>query len=115
MVAKRVTASSGSGIQRRPPATTPEGREQQLVGLAVELAERQLVDGTASAQVITHYLKIASGREKLEREKLAQENELLRAKVQQIGSGEEIKELYENALSAMRAYSGQEVEGEYED
>lgn len=113
MVAKRVTPSTGSSKARRPPATTSEGREQQLVGYAVDLAERQILDGTASAQVITHFLKIASGRETLERKKLEQENELLKAKVQQIGSGEEIKELYSNALNAMRMYSGQETD--YED
>lgn len=114
MVAKRVTPNSEPAKRKRPPATTPEAREQQLVGYAVELAERQLLEGTASSQVITHYLKIASGREKLERDKLQKENELLQAKVQQIGSGEEIKELYSNALSAMRAYSGQEVEPDYD-
>lgn len=117
MVAKRVTPANAKepSKARRPPATTPEGREQQLVGYAVELAEKQIRDGTVSAQVLTHFLKIASGREALERKKLEQENELLKAKVQQIGSGEEIKELYSNALAAMRSYSGQEVDGEYDD
>lgn len=115
MVAKRVTPTTGSSKPRRPPATTPEGREQQLVGLAVDLVERQLLEGTASAQVITHYLKIGSGRETLEREKLRNENELLTAKIKSIGSAEEVQALYKNALNAMRAYSGQEVEPEYED
>lgn len=101
--------------QRKPtrklrPATTPEGRENQLISLAADLAERQLRDGTASSQVVTHFLKLASTREKLEQERLQRENLLLSAKVDQIASGKRIEELYENALNAMRAYNGEEQE-----
>lgn len=91
---------------RRPPATTPEARENQLISLAVNLAERQLSEGTASAQVITHYLKLGSTRERLEKEKLAKENELLRAKTDALSSQKKIEELYTHALTAMRDYSG---------
>jgi hypothetical protein len=90
------------------PATTPEGRENQLVSLAVDLAERQLRDGTASAQVIGHYLKMASTREKLEQKRLASENELLAAKIKHMASAERIEELYTTALNAMRTYAGQD-------
>lgn len=90
----------------RPPATTPEGRENQMISLAVDLAEKQLRDGTASAQVITHYLKLASTKEKLEQEKLLKENELLKAKTDNIQSQKKAEELYQNALDAMRSYSG---------
>lgn len=90
---------------KRPPATTPEGREKQLISLAVDLAERQLSDGTASATVITHYLKLATNREQLERQKLAYETELLKAKKESIDSQQRIEELYSNALNAMRSYS----------
>ena len=100
---------------RRSPATTPEGRENQLIALAVDVAERQLADGTASAQVITHYLKLGTTRERLEQEKLARENELLRAKTEALAASREIGELYANALQAMRSYSGQEVKDDYED
>ena len=93
---------------RRKPATTPEGRENQLVSLAVDLAERQLREGIASAQVITHYLKLGSTREQLEQERLANENELLRVKVETMASAKRVEELYQAALDAMRAYSGQE-------
>lgn len=93
---------------RRPPATTPEGRENQLVSLAVELAERQMREGTASAQVITHYLKLGTTREKLEQERLAAENELLKAKVEALASSARVEELYKEALDAMRSYAGQE-------
>ena len=96
------------------PATTPEGRENQLVSAAVDLAEKQLAAGTASAQVISHYLKLGSTREKLEQERLSRENELLRAKVEQLASAARVEELYTSALNAMRTYAGQEPV-EYDD
>lgn len=90
------------------PATTVEGREQQLVSLAVDLVEKQLIDGTASAQVITHYLKLGSSREMLEQERISKENTLLSAKVELMASTKRIEELYQSALDAMRTYAGQE-------
>lgn len=105
---------SKNSRRRQRPATTPEGRENQLISLAADLAERQLVEGTASAQVITHFLKLASTREKLEQERLQRENLLLSARVDQIASGKRIEELYEQALHAMRTYAGQEIE-EYDE
>ena len=92
------------------PSTTIAGREGQLVSLAVNLAERQLHDGTASAQVISHYLKLGSTREQLEQARLSQENELLMAKIKQIGSQERVEEMYKEALDAMKSYSGQDVD-----
>jgi hypothetical protein len=94
----------------RPPATTPEGRENQLISSAVDLAERQLMDGTASAQVITHFLKLGSSRERLEQERLENENILLRAKKEAMDSQARVEELYGKALNAMRAYAGQPSE-----
>ena len=91
----------------RRPALTPEARENQLVSYAIDLAEKQLIEGTASSQVITHYLKIGSMREKLERERLEEENKLLRAKTEALQSQKRVEELYVNALNAMRLYSGQ--------
>jgi len=100
----------------RRPATTPEGREQQLVSLAVELAEKQMLEGTASAQVISYYLKQGSERERLERERLARENELLKAKVDQLASAKKVEELYEKALEAMSTYQGQDpIERPYDE
>lgn len=98
--------------KRRPPATTPEARENQLIDLAVSLAEKQILDGTASSQVITHFLKLGSMREKMEREKLAEENKLLKAKTEAMQSAKRVEELYENALNAMRSYSGHTREEE---
>lgn len=89
------------------PALTPEAREKQMVAYAVDLAEKQLLEGTASSQVITHYLKIGSMREKLERERLEEENKLLRAKTEALQSQKRVEELYINALNAMKLYSGQ--------
>ena len=85
-----------------------EARENELISLAVGLAEQQLREGTASAQVITHYLKLASTRESLEKEKIRRENELLRAKVDSIESEKRSEELYAQAIEAMRRYSGQD-------
>jgi hypothetical protein len=94
---------------RRPPATTIENRESQLVSLAVRLAEKQLLDGTASSQVITHYLKLGSTRESLEQERLRGENNLLVAKVEAIASGQRVEAMYKEALDAMRSYTGRET------
>lgn len=93
-------------------ASTPEGREQQLIALAVDVAEQQMRDGTASAQVITHYLKLGSTRERLEQTRLEKEIHLLQIKAEDIASAARSEELYANALKAMRRYSGQETEEE---
>lgn len=95
--------------RRRPPATTIEARENQLIALAVDLAEKQLSDGTASSQVITHYLKLGSTKERLEKEILEKQKDLLQAKTESIHSAKKVEELYKNALDAMRSYSGKEV------
>ena len=95
-------------IQRRdrPPARTLEGRENQLIALAIDLAEEQLMNGTASSQVITHYLKLGTVKQKLEKEKLETENELLKAKIDSLQKESNREELYIEALEAMRRYSG---------
>ena len=99
--------------KRGRPALTPEAREGQMISLAVDLAEQQLRDGTASSQVITHYLKLGSIKAELEKEKLIAENEVLRAKAKAIDSAEEMKVLYDNAIKAMRNYSGYGDPDEY--
>ena len=98
-----------------PPARTVEARENQLIRAAVDLAEKQLSDGTASAQVITHYLKLATTRERLEKEKLTNENELLRAKTEALQSAKKIEDLYAKALKAMSSYSGNREDGSVDD
>lgn len=100
---------------RSRPATTPEGRESQLISQAYDLASRQLREGTAAAQVITHFLKAASTREKLEQERLQRENLLLAAKVEEIASRKSMEDLYSKALKAMSLYSGKDTEDEPEE
>jgi hypothetical protein len=90
----------------RKPATTPEGRENQMVSAAHDLAEQQIREGTASSQVITHFLKLGSTRERLEQQRLEHENELTRVKIEAIESQKRVEELYLEALSAMRSYAG---------
>lgn len=97
------------------PAPTPEVRESQLQKLAYDLAEKQLRDGTASAQVITQFLKSASAREKLELAKIKQEQKLLEARSDQMASNQRMEELYEGAINAMRAYGGQDPSSFSED
>lgn len=99
--------------QKGRPALSLEARENQLIALAVDCAEQQLRDGTASSQVITHYLKLGSTREKLEREKLMRENKVLEAKAKAYDESKEIKKLYVDAINAMRNYTGQGDPDEY--
>ena len=94
---------------------SPEARENQMIAYAVDLAEKQLREGTASSQVITHYLKLGSSKERLEREKLERENELLRAKAENLQSAQRSEEVYREALKAMRTYSGQITDEEEDD
>lgn len=105
MAKVKPSGSSGNSAKRRP-ALTPEAREQQLIDAAVNLAEQQLLDGTASSQVITHYLKLATAKERLERKILEQQAELMAAKTKQIQNQEEFGVLYERAIAAMRTYGG---------
>lgn len=102
---KRMSSQSRSEDRIRP-ALTPESRENQLIALSVDLAEKQLREGTASSQVITHFLKLGSTKNQLELEKIRHENALLEAKTQSIQSAKRVEELYENALNAMKDYSG---------
>lgn len=102
---KGVSTSNGKNQLMRP-ALTPEARENQLVSLAVDLAEKQLREGTASSQVITHYLKLGSTKEKIEKDILLKQKELIEAKTKNLKSMERSEELYKQALDAMRNYSG---------
>lgn len=114
MPKKKSTASSPPKKMR--PALTPEARENQMISLAMDRAEEQLRDGTASSQVITHFLKLASSKERLELEMMELQKELVAAKTESLKSAKHVEELYADALKAMRRYSGQgEPEDEDED
>lgn len=88
------------------PALTPEGRENQLIALAIDQAEKQLLEGTASSQIICHFLKLASTKERLEKEIMEKQKELLAAKTEAIQASKSSEELYAKAIAAMRRYSG---------
>lgn len=105
----RARQGTGDTPPRRPPATTPEGAENHMISLAIQLAERQLIEGTASSQVVTHYLKLGSSREMKEQRRIELEIEHLRVKNESVASAGRIEEMYSKALSAMREYQGQDV------
>ena len=105
MATRRVNGSESEPSRHRA-ATTPEAREKQLVNLAVDLAERQLREGTASAQVISHYLKAGSSREFLEQRRIEMDVELMQAKRAQMEATARIEDLYNEAIAAMRRYQG---------
>lgn len=88
------------------PALTPEARENQMISLAIDLAEKQLMEGTASSQVITHFLKLGSSKERAEKEILELKKDLLEAQTESLKSQKRVEELYAEALRAMRDYSG---------
>lgn len=108
-MAKSKAGSSSSSSRKMRPALTPEARENQMIALAMDQAEQQLMDGTASSQVLTHFLKLATVKNQLELEKLKSENELLKAKKETLESAKRIEELYEEAMNAMKGYSGHPV------
>lgn len=112
---KKRTKETGEYFREEMPVMSEEGRENQLISLATNLAEKQLREGTASSQVITHFLKLGTQVAKLEKEKLKHETELLAAKKQAIKSSERIEKLYERAIKEMRAYAGQSEEREDDD
>lgn len=99
--------SEDKKVRRRPPARSLKARENQLISLAVDLAEKQLIEGTATSQVIAHYLKMGSTKDQLEKEILRHQTELLKAKTDSLKSAKKVEELYEEALMAMRRYKGE--------
>lgn len=106
---KKVQPTQSSKDKMRP-ALTPEARENQLISLAVDLAEKQLMEGTASSQVITHYLKLGSTKERIEKEILEKQKELISAKTDSIKSAANSEKLYADAIAAIMRYSGRSEE-----
>lgn len=102
-----IKVTSDNKDKKLRPALTPEARENQLIYLATDLAESQLKAGTASSQVITHFLKLGSMKEKIEQEILLKQKDLITAKTEALQSSKRIEELYSNAIIAMKSYSGQ--------
>ena len=106
----RVKSSENTTARKRRPATTPEARENQLIALAVDLAEKQLMEGTASSQVITHYLKLGSTKERIEKEILEKQKDLIVAKTEALNSARRMEELYSDAIKAFGIYRGETTE-----
>lgn len=102
---KKVVDISPEASQK-PPVTTIEDREDEMVALAVQLAERRLREGTATSQEIVHFLKLGSTKARLEREKLAQENKLLEAKTESIRQAKDTMQMYQDAINAIKTYNG---------
>lgn len=98
----------------RRRALSPEAREQQLISLAMDLAEEQMENGTASSQIITHYLKLGAIKEKKELEKTEAEIALMKARIEALQREERIEELFKSALDSFKVYSGQTVTAEDE-
>lgn len=106
-MAKSKMEASMNSTRKMRPASTPEARQAQLISMAYDVAEKQLREGTASSQVISHFLKMGSTREQIELEKLKKENAVLEAKAEAYKSAENMESLYKQAIDAMMSYSGQ--------
>lgn len=112
----RAKKPNSSGNNRRiRPALSPEARENQLISLAIDLVEQRLIDGTASSQETTHFLKLASTKARIEKEILEKQKELISAKTENLKSAQRIEELYAEAITAMRNYSGNGDPDEYDE
>lgn len=105
-MAKVTKTNTSTSRKKVRPALSPEARENQLIALAVDLVEQRLLDGTASSQETTHFLKLGSSKNRLELEKLEEENKLLRAKTENLKAQKGMEEAYLEALNAMKTYSG---------
>lgn len=111
------TSTTGETKRKIRPALDPVARENQMIALAMDLAEQRLLDGTATSQEVTHFLKLGTERERLERIRLEEENKLLRAKTEALASQKRMEELYSEAIAAMKRYAGHgdEVEEDYDE
>lgn len=109
---KKSSEKSGGSVRKIRPARSPEARENQMISLAIDLAEKQLMEGTASSQVITHFLKLGSTKEKIEKEILEKQKELIAAKTESLQSAKRMEEMYAEAMSAIRNYRGEQTDEE---
>ncbi len=107
MAKVKASGTNNSSTKKRRPALTPEARENQLIALAVDLVEKRLIEGTASSQETTHFLKLASSKARIEKEILERQKDLITARTEALQSQKRVEELYAEAIKAMRKYSGQ--------
>lgn len=114
-MASRRISDETSSKSRRPPATTPEARENQLIALAYDAVEKKIRRGEATSQELTHFLKLGSTRDRLEQRRLELDAQLTQKKIETMESAQRVEELYETALNAMRSYAGQEPTDTFDD
>lgn len=107
MAKVKASGTNDSSTKKRRPALTPEARENQLIALAIDLVEKRLIEGTASSQETTHFLKLASSKARIEKEILERQKDLITARTEALQSQKRVEELYAEAIKAMRKYSGQ--------
>lgn len=98
----------GDTFKQFQPAKTSEERENQLISLATDEAERRIRNGSATSQLLVHYLKLGTEKARLENDKLRAENQLLIKKAEAAEAAKQSSQLYEDAIKAFRKYSGQE-------
>lgn len=111
----RIKAGTSDVKTKQRPALSPEAREEQMIAYAVDLAEKQLIEGTASSQVITHYLKLGTQRERIEREILEKQKMLIEAKTEAIQSAKITEDLVRDAIKAFKAYSGNDEDDDVDE
>ena len=109
------TTDTSKPARKLRPALTPEARENQLISLAMDRAEQQLIDGTASSQVITHFLKLGTAKYQYETEKLKHDTELVKAKTESLESAKNMEVLYEKAIKHLQIYKGMPSDEDDED
>lgn len=109
-------STSNSGRKNRNHADrTPEGRENRLISMALDLAEERLRNGTATAQEVVHFLKLGSEKSRVEVEKLELEKKLVEAKTENLKAQRDMATMFNDAMAAMKRYRGDEDEDEYDD
>ena len=111
----KITTSNSGQMKKSRPAISPEAREMQLISKAYDLAEKQLTEGTASSQVIAHFLKLGTTRAELEKEKLRIENRKTEAQIKSLQNADEMDKKIEKVLKAMRNYQGYGDPDEYDE
>ena len=108
MVSGRKNSGPREEVELPAPAKTLEGRENQLINLAYDVVEAWLRNNEATSQETTHFLKLGSSQAVLEKKQLEARVELLQSQVEQLRSNARLEEKYDEAIAAMRSYSGQE-------
>ena len=112
MKTRKTSSGEDAGLR---PALSPEARENQMISLAVDLVEKRLREGTASSAETTYYLRLSGSKARLEKEKLEEENKLLRAKTEALQVAKNTEEMYAEAIKAMGIYSGKDEEDNSDD